>query len=605
MQDGTSTGIPIKISSSSSTTIINPVPTTTFLNSVQLTSEEPAQTTSAHANYALSGDFVPPPASSDSILESTSNASTAANQKRSISHDYPPPPTYPEFTPILHQSPIQILSSPSKGRGVYSTTTLPAGTLIDISPVLLLSDSEYYGVGSQPGQGNGVEGSVLRGYVFTWKGREGGMALALGVGSLFNHSQSPNVSFELDTTGYVIRYRTFKKVEEGEELCIFYGHRTRFEGDGERERAEDSEEEEGGGLMSALNIVEHGEKKEKRKWDEDIVLFKDLEWEKVTEKIDPEDQRLTLMDCFAIDVKAKDSSLAFAFGKKNFKSKTALSHLKTVKRVNSDIDGRSNSPDSLISVLLCPISPTTPSLSDLNASLQSSPLANFDPVPQIYVVQVPATVARTEKQAEEWGKVWPVTMVHIREGPKALPRAKGWERCKKAWIKKEAEKVWKAAKEAEKRGEHPIACHVTESFDPLVHSPNSLPSTLVRSTDTRKSTNNILSHAASNAIDAVAALDVQGLREQDGQPAPYLLTGLSVFMTHEPCLLCAMSLLHSRIANLFYVRRSEGSGGCGSLYTVHEDEGLNHKFEVWKWREELVKEGTGGVGDGLVVELDP
>jgi len=45
------------------------------------------------------------------------------------------------------------------------------------------------------------------------------------------------------------------------------------------------------------------------------------------------------------------------------------------------------------------------------------------------------------------------------------------------------------------------------------------------------------------------------------------------------------------------VRRAEGSGGCGSVYGVHEDPGLNHRFEVWEWK-----------GDGMEggrVELDP
>lgn len=63
----------------------------------------------------------------------------------------------------------------------------------------------------------------------------------------------------------------------------------------------------------------------------------------------------------------------------------------------------------------------------------------------------------------------------------------------------------------------------------------------------------------------------------------YLLTGLSIFLSHEPCLLCAMSLLHSRVSAVYYVRRSPGGGGLGSTYNVQEDRGLNHGFEVWEW----------------------
>lgn len=72
-------------------------------------------------------------------------------------------------------------------------------------------------------------------------------------------------------------------------------------------------------------------------------------------------------------------------------------------------------------------------------------------------------------------------------------------------------------------------------------------------------------------------------------------------MSHEPCLLCSMSLLHSRVRELYYVRKSPGGGGCGSTYSVHENEGLNHKFEVWQWKGGDLGRG---IGVGLEVELD-
>lgn len=78
---------------------------------------------------------------------------------------------------------------------------------------------------------------------------------------------------------------------------------------------------------------------------------------------------------------------------------------------------------------------------------------------------------------------------------------------------------------------------------------------------------------------------------------PYLLTRMTLFTTHEPCLLCSMALLHSRVQYIIYAVESAGAGGCGSIYDVHEDEGLNHKFEVWHWKEAVA---------GLeAVECDP
>lgn len=46
---------------------------------------------------------------------------------------------------------------------------------------------------------------------------------------MFNHSQSPNVSFTLDPTTDSIKYTTSRQVEPDEELCIFYGHKLWFD----------------------------------------------------------------------------------------------------------------------------------------------------------------------------------------------------------------------------------------------------------------------------------------------------------------------------------------------------------------------------------------
>lgn len=157
--------------------------------------------------------------------------------------------------------------------------------------------------------------------------------------------------------------------------------------------------------------------------------------------------------------------------------------------------------------------------------------------------------------------------------------------------------------------QHAIACRVTDSWDASFHSSLNQPIKLVTAHDTRLSTGNVLSHAAANAIDAVAYLDMSGSRPPlsyfgpEAADPPYLLTGLSVFLSHEPCLLCAMSLLHSRIKALYYIKRAPGAGGAGSLYSVHEDGGLNHRFEVWEWTGP--SDGGMGKGRGEELRLDP
>ena len=55
------------------------------------------------------------------------------------------------------------------------------------------------------------------------------MLLALGVGSLFNHSQKPNLDYRVDHDQLVIRYFAAREIMPEEELTIFYGNRLWFE----------------------------------------------------------------------------------------------------------------------------------------------------------------------------------------------------------------------------------------------------------------------------------------------------------------------------------------------------------------------------------------
>ncbi|KAF9025689.1 hypothetical protein BGZ52_008756 [Haplosporangium bisporale] len=99
------------------------------------------------------------------------------------------------------------------------------------------------------------------------------MALALGLGSMFNHSKEPNVGFQRDFENKMIRYSTLRDVAPGEELCISYGPNLWFsdmededdaaskdsgyQGSGSRSpRSEfsDSEDETGDRFLSRLQI---------------------------------------------------------------------------------------------------------------------------------------------------------------------------------------------------------------------------------------------------------------------------------------------------------------------------------------------------------------
>lgn len=65
-------------------------------------------------------------------------------------------------------------------------------------------------------------------------------------------------------------------------------------------------------------------------------------------------------------------------------------------------------------------------------------------------------------------------------------------------------------------------------------------------------------------------------KETDG----YYLTGLDVYLNEEPCAMCSMALVHSRVRRVFWIK-SRSDGGLGSRYKFHEKKSLNHHFKVY------------------------
>lgn len=68
------------------------------------------------------------------------------------------------------------------------------------------------------------------------------------------------------------------------------------------------------------------------------------------------------------------------------------------------------------------------------------------------------------------------------------------------------------------------------------------------------------------------------------QAAAYLedwrLTDTTLYVTIEPCIMCAGALINARVKRLVYGADDPKAGGCGSIVNVTNDKRLNHRIEV-------------------------
>lgn len=135
--------------------------------------------------------------------------------------------------------PMYLKNSLGKGRGVYAGVNIPYGTLIHISPILLFcADKDGSPHAALPSEACPSR-RILNHYTYTFNSEC--QALALGLGSMFNHAKNNNVGFIMDKENLLIRYTTLTDIAKDIELCINYGNHLWFKD--ESSSADDSSEE--------------------------------------------------------------------------------------------------------------------------------------------------------------------------------------------------------------------------------------------------------------------------------------------------------------------------------------------------------------------------
>lgn len=82
------------------------------------------------------------------------------------------------------------------------------------------------------------------------------------------------------------------------------------------------------------------------------------------------------------------------------------------------------------------------------------------------------------------------------------------------------------------------------------------------------------------AIDPTAHAEIVALRAAAAAVGNYRLTGAVVYVTLEPCLMCAGALVHARVGRLVYGAREPKTGAVHSTLQVLDRPTLNHRVEV-------------------------
>ena len=111
--------------------------------------------------------------------------------------------------PISTSPLIEVKQTARKGRGVFAREFIPAETVIERVPVLVLPDDDI----------SYAKDSVLQHYVYEW-GR-GTICVALGCGSIYNHSFTPNARYD-DVGRQTKVFTALRDISPGEEITINY-----------------------------------------------------------------------------------------------------------------------------------------------------------------------------------------------------------------------------------------------------------------------------------------------------------------------------------------------------------------------------------------------
>jgi tRNA(adenine34) deaminase len=80
--------------------------------------------------------------------------------------------------------------------------------------------------------------------------------------------------------------------------------------------------------------------------------------------------------------------------------------------------------------------------------------------------------------------------------------------------------------------------------------------------------------------DPCAHAEIMALRQAGAKLGNYRLVDTTMYVTLEPCAMCAMAMVHARVKTVVYAAAEPRTGAGGSLYQLLQHRGHNHQIEI-------------------------
>jgi tRNA(adenine34) deaminase len=81
------------------------------------------------------------------------------------------------------------------------------------------------------------------------------------------------------------------------------------------------------------------------------------------------------------------------------------------------------------------------------------------------------------------------------------------------------------------------------------------------------------------ACDPTAHAEIEALRAAGRALGTYRLTGTTLYVTLEPCAMCASAMVHARVQRLVFAATDPRAGAAGSVFNIVQHPSLNHRVD--------------------------